>query len=123
MASSNDAILAHLAASCDFASVERAVLRAGANQWSLIGKELGMLDAEIGATAHDKPTDVGKLQAIINIKKSECGTEEVKLMLLKACGNLVQPILGVVKELLGKGRGVTVPAPAPVDPAPKGKLI
>ena len=127
MASSNHAIVAQLAASCDFASVERAVLRVGANQWSLIGKELGMLTGEISAATHDKPTDFGKLQALINIKKNECGGEEVKLMLLRACGNLVQPILHGVKELLEKGRKATAPAPAlalaPRNPAPKGKLI
>jgi hypothetical protein len=40
-----------------------------------------------------RPTDAGKLQAVINYKRDELGEQELIKQLLEACANIPQPIL------------------------------
>jgi hypothetical protein len=47
-----------------------------------------------------RPTDAGKLQAVINYKRDELGEQELIKQLLEACANIPQPILGMVKQYL-----------------------
>ena len=104
MALSNDDIVARLvarlASSHDYDSVESAVLRAGAYQWYQIGQQLRMFHGEITAATHSFPTDAGKLKALINVKRHELGEDQVKWMLLKVCDKIRYGILGVVQDLL-----------------------
>ena len=99
MASSSDYYYT-LASSYDYDSVVRAVLRAGASQWNLIGKELGMLKGEMDSETHHIPSYAGKLEALITVKTNALGKDEVKWMLIKACDKIPERILGVVKKLL-----------------------
>ena len=86
--------------SYDYKSVVDAVMKFGVDKWDLIAHELGMTHAEITSSTHARPSNPGKLQAIISIKRAELGDQELKKQLLEACGNIPQPILGMVKQHL-----------------------
>ena len=86
--------------SYDYRAVVDAVMKFGDDQWSLIGNELGMPYPQMTAVTHEIPTAAGKLQAIISYKRNELGDRELIKQLLEACGNIPQPILGMVKQHL-----------------------
>ena len=96
--------------SYDYRAVVDAVMKFGADQWSLIGNKLGMPYPQMTAATHEIPTAAGKLQAIISYKRNELGDQKLIKQLLEACDNIPQPILGMVKQHLDTnptGRGST----------------
>lgn len=85
----------------DYDSVVQAVINHGSNQWDVIGAQLGMTQARIGTLTSGKPTDAGKLLALIGDRKAAWGTDNVIKRLLDACGKLPgSPILKAVQEEL-----------------------
>lgn len=97
--------------------VVTAVLKVGSNKWNLIGLALGLTDGEISSAASDKPTNAGKLQAIISKKRDELGEKKVARMLLEACRTIPEPIIGSVLQHLdptyNPGANVVTIADAP----------
>ena len=114
-----------MAESYDYKAVVGAVMKFGVDKWDLIANELGMTDGEMRAATHDRPSHAGKLQAIISYKRNELGDRKLIKQLLEACGNIPQPILGMVKQHLDShpittGRGST--ADETTDNSTTGRL-
>ena len=86
--------------SYSYDSVVSAVLKVGSHNWNLLGDKLGLTEGEMSSATSNKPTDPGKLQAIINMKRDELGDRELVRQLLDACEKIPQPILGQVLQRL-----------------------
>jgi hypothetical protein len=69
-------------------------------EWYRIGAKLGHNDSKLRAITFDIPTPEGKLQAIIESKSEELGTNDVVKALLDVC-ELVMPltVVAVMQDL------------------------
>lgn len=84
------------------ASIIKAVIDQGADQYFSIGRELGLNAAKINATVSAIPTASGKLRAIIDRQRSALGEKKLVQALLEACKTIDDPIYeNVVRQLNG----------------------
>ena len=84
------------------ASIIRAVVDQGADQYFSIGRELGLNASKINATVSSIPTASGKLRAIIDRQRSALGEKKLVEELLAACKRIDDPIHeNVLRQLNG----------------------
>ena len=84
------------------ASIIKAVVKQGADQYFAIGRELGLNASKINDTVSSIPTFSGKLLAIIERQKSALGEQKLAEELLAACKRIDNPIYeNVLRQLNG----------------------
>ena len=78
----------------------KAVAKCAPDEWYSIAVELGFSEGEIEAKTSGVPSAKGKLQKMVRVKTTAFGRQETARLLLKACENIPNPVIGAVKDIL-----------------------
>ena len=84
----------------DLELVLKAVVKCAPNQWYSIAVELGFSEGEIEANTYGVPSAKDKLQKVVRVKADAFGRQATVCLLLKACENIPNPVIGAVNKIL-----------------------
>lgn len=84
----------------DLNGVLRAVVSCAPDAWYSIGTELGFTSGELMSMTEGLCSHAAKLQRIVHQKAAAVGEEDATQLLLQACRNIPNPVIGDVLRKL-----------------------
>ena len=78
----------------------KAVTKCAPNEWYSIAVQLGFTNGQIVEETSAIATGSGKLQRMVLVKAAAFGRQETAFLLLKACENIPNPVIGAVNEII-----------------------
>ena len=78
----------------------KAVMKCAPHEWYSIAVELGFTNGQIVDETSGIATGRGKLEKMVRVKVDAAGSQETARLLLEACENIPNPVIGAVRESL-----------------------